>query len=225
MKKSKLRSQATDLTERERAAFGPRTLKKRGSAEWCWQTLNMLAHEYEHIEEQYREVRETIGELAEVKAWEVVPPGRPYGSLDAMLRAEIGIGEKEAISEIEKRAAKAKALDAAAPDLKPVGRPKQTENVGSENSVTNIKHHSNLNDASYAIRRLRKDRPDIHARVLGGEISAHAGMIEAKFRKKRPSKRKTPLEKILTLLLKLTPSELHHLIARIDQKLKEKEAA
>ena len=30
--------------------------------------------------------------------------------------------------------------------------------------------------AAAALRRLRKDRPDIHARVLAGELSAHAGM-------------------------------------------------
>jgi hypothetical protein len=28
------------------------------------------------------------------------------------------------------------------------------------------------------MRRLRKDRPDIHARMLAGELSAHAGMVE-----------------------------------------------
>jgi hypothetical protein len=31
-------------------------------------------------------------------------------------------------------------------------------------------------DESYAHSRLRKDRPDIHARVLAGEITAHAEM-------------------------------------------------
>ena len=50
-----------------------------------------------------------------------------------------------------------------------------------------------------AHRRLRKDRPDIHARVLAGEISAHAGMIEAGFRKKPPSRNQTPLEKVRCL--------------------------
>ena len=34
--------------------------------------------------------------------------------------------------------------------------------------------------------RLRKDRPDIHARVLAGELSLYAGMVEAGFRKRRP---------------------------------------
>jgi hypothetical protein len=45
------------------------------------------------------------------------------------------------------------------------------------------------NSVKAALRRLRKDRPDIHARVLAGEISANAGMVEAGFRKK-PSRRK-----------------------------------
>lgn len=35
------------------------------------------------------------------------------------------------------------------------------------------------NTAAKAIRRLRKDRPDLHARVLEGDLSAHAAAIEA----------------------------------------------
>lgn len=49
---------------------------------------------------------------------------------------------------------------------------------------------------AYALRRLRKDRPDIHQRVLNGELSAHAGMIEADFRKKQPSRKLTPLDQL-----------------------------
>ena len=40
------------------------------------------------------------------------------------------------------------------------------------------------NSRAAFLRRLRKGRPDIHARVLAGELSPHAGMIEAGFRKK-----------------------------------------
>ena len=35
-----------------------------------------------------------------------------------------------------------------------------------------------------ALRRLRKDRADLHEKVIAGEISAHAAMIDAGFRKK-----------------------------------------
>lgn len=39
------------------------------------------------------------------------------------------------------------------------------------------------NSQAKALRRLRKDRPDLHARVLAGEISAHKAAVEAGFRR------------------------------------------
>jgi hypothetical protein len=63
--------------------------------------------------------------------------------------------------------------------LRPGGRPKTVDNG---NSNINSSRPTGGSKA-YALRRLRKDRPDIHARVLAGEISAHAGMIEAGFRR------------------------------------------
>ena len=41
------------------------------------------------------------------------------------------------------------------------------------------------NSRAAFLRRLRKDRPDIHGRVLAGELSPYAGMVEAGFRKRR----------------------------------------
>ena len=38
------------------------------------------------------------------------------------------------------------------------------------------------NSQAKALRRLRKDRPDLHARVLAGELSAHAAAVAAGFR-------------------------------------------
>jgi hypothetical protein len=59
------------------------------------------------------------------------------------------------------------------------------------------------NSQQAAIRRLRNDRPDLHAKVLstdpGIHISANAAMIEAGFRKKP-----TPLERTQRDWLKLT---------------------
>lgn len=45
--------------------------------------------------------------------------------------------------------------------------------------------------AARALRRLRKDRPDLHARVLAGEASPHGAMVEAGF---RPRTATVPLE-------------------------------
>ena len=49
--------------------------------------------------------------------------------------------------------------------------------------------------AAYAVRRLRKDRPDLHGRVLDGELSANAAMIEAGFRKPGKSRALPPVER------------------------------
>ena len=78
--------------------------------------------------------------------------------------------------------------------------PSRPGSEGFDNKNSNVKALAPTgNSESYAHRRLRKDRPDIHARVLAGEISAHAGMIEAGFRKKPPSRNQTPLEKVRCL--------------------------
>ncbi len=51
--------------------------------------------------------------------------------------------------------------------------------VSSDNVTTSVEPAKRGNRADAAIRRLRKDRPDLHARVLAGELSPHAAAIEA----------------------------------------------
>src|SRR5262249_52070707 len=70
-------------------------------------------------------------------------------------------------------------------NLRPAHRPKQAETVYNGDRVVNTSGRPVGNSRAYALRRLRHQRPDIHARVLAGEISPHAGMIEAGFRKRR----------------------------------------
>ena len=55
---------------------------------------------------------------------------------------------------------------------RPARRPAKSENVHSSGRPSG-------NSAAAFLRRLRAARPDLHARVLAGEISAYAGMIEA----------------------------------------------
>jgi hypothetical protein len=52
-------------------------------------------------------------------------------------------------------------------------------------SKRNVHIRPSGNSRAAMLRRLRKDRPDIHVRVLAGELSAYAGMLEAGFRKKQ----------------------------------------
>jgi hypothetical protein len=68
-------------------------------------------------------------------------------------------------------------------------------------------------------RHLRRDRPDIHDRVLSGEISAHAGMIEAGFRKRVARPKMTAFDQLRTLILKakLSDNECTELIALLTR--------
>lgn len=74
--------------------------------------------------------------------------------------------------------AKARALDAL--DRVMQGKPGRP---GKE-TLNNVKGFPAGNSESAALRRLRKERRDLHAQVLAGEKSAHAAMVEAGFRRK-----------------------------------------
>ena len=50
---------------------------------------------------------------------------------------------------------------------------------------------------TYALRRLAKDRPDLHAQCLAGDLTAHAAMVQAGFRHRPPSRKRTPLDVLL----------------------------
>lgn len=72
------------------------------------------------------------------------------------------------------------------------------------------------NSKDAALRRLRKDRPDLHEKVIEGQLSAHAAAVEAGFRKK-PShaetcvkafrKAENRLEPLRLILADLEPHE------------------
>lgn len=65
------------------------------------------------------------------------------------------------------------------------------------------------NSESTALRRLRKDRPDLHAQVLNGELSAHAAAVQAGFRPKTCTIRTDKPESIVaTLRRQLAPETL-----------------
>lgn len=61
--------------------------------------------------------------------------------------------------------------------------PERGEIGRGRNRSYNVRPISAGNSESYIRRRLRRDRPDLLARVDSGELSAHAAAIEAGFRK------------------------------------------
>ncbi len=61
----------------------------------------------------------------------------------------------------------------------------------------------------YALRKLRKDAPEVHAEVLAGRLSAHAAMVQAGFRAKTFTVRADDAESTARALRKhMSPEQL-----------------
>ena len=68
------------------------------------------------------------------------------------------------------------------------------------------------NKRAYTLDRLKRERRDLFDKVCAGELSANAAAIEAGFRKVS-----NPLEVVLKLLPKVTPTGRRHIRARLDE--------
>ncbi len=107
--------------------------------------------------------------------------GRPFTSYEMFCVEKVpwGLGystkDLDRIVAERKTAAAIDAADRAA--QRPAGRPKIFDNVQDKKAPTG-------NAIAATLRRLRKDRPDLLAKVIAGEMSANAAAIEAGFRSK-----------------------------------------
>ncbi len=88
-----------------------------------------------------------------------MPPEKPYSSLDALLKAEIGVAAEES-----KRIVK----------LRANGGDRKSGNYQS-NNITLIQRGT---AARYSDARLERDYPAIHKQVISGELSAHAAKVK-----------------------------------------------
>ncbi len=88
-----------------------------------------------------------------------MPPEKPYGSLEALLKAEIGTGVQQSVAIVKTRAMAAKALTKH-------GELGWGRSRGSNTTSTNDR------SAKYLTARIARDRPDILERMKGGEFSS-----------------------------------------------------
>lgn len=86
--------------------------------------------------------------------------------------------------------------------------------TGTHTGPDNIRTTEYGTSLGYILRRLKKERPDLHARVCAGELSANAAAIEVGFRKIA-----TPLAIIDRQLQKLTAEERFDLAMKIIKDL------
>jgi hypothetical protein len=68
-----------------------------------------------------------------------------------------------------------------------------------------------------ALRRLREQRPDLHAEVLAGDKTAHAAMIEAGFRQRTMTVPVDPERAAATIERHFTRAQVRQLVKRLTQ--------
>jgi hypothetical protein len=161
-------------------------------------TLMKQSYRSIHLDEEH--FTHYWDELREYRAWELVPVDAPYGSEEAMIVGELGKrvdvieAERDAVRRKVKEL-KANAIDAKTQDLQEVGTNRYTSSLDTKEKDIKARRPDGTS-AARALRKLRQDRPDIHARVLSGELSPHAGMVEAGFRKKAKSRKQTGFDRL-----------------------------
>jgi hypothetical protein len=94
---------------------------------------------------------------------------------------------------------------------RPRGRPGTNGNI-----VTILEGRPEGNTRQKALRRLRKDRPDLHDRVLAGELSPNAAMREAGFRRRVLSMPLEPQALAKTLRRHLDAEQLAELVIALQ---------
>jgi hypothetical protein len=82
------------------------------------------------------------------------------------------------------------------------------QNRPSVHAGNNIPGRPEGTSEAKGLRRLRKDRPDLHAEVLAGRLTAHGAMVKAGFRPKTFTVRPEPMSAARTLRKHMSSDDL-----------------
>ena len=160
----------TELSEREMADVGNRSLKAPGSVEWSWQTTTALQFMWQNLELCHDSYLRIWQEAEKYTIWEKVPPDKPYGSREVMLE-ELRIGDEDGAN------AKVAALAAIALPMKGHdGDRRRGQDAGSHTDKTSKSRSWN---SGYLARRIARDHPDVQRRLLNGEFKSFADAARA----------------------------------------------
>lgn len=89
--------------------------------------------------------------------------------------------------------------------------------ITNDNIMTNAAEQGT--SATYGLRRLNRQRPDLHQRVLNDELSPHAAMLEAGFREKRISIPIDPKRAATSILKYYNEEQIIELIENLVKEL------
>jgi len=191
---------------RETSQIGPRNTKDPRSVEYAWQTVALLRIEYQSEQALLEKYLATLAEAEHHEIYKRIPPEKPYGSLDALLRAELGVTLKESIQ--------SKAQQAARDNPEPL-LPERSNQHTAVDKNGKCQRHGGGNAAVYRVRRLRRDAPEVAARLEAGEFRSVAAAERAARGEEPhpPRKVPTPAEIIKRNWPKLSKAERRKLLA------------
>jgi hypothetical protein len=181
-----------------------------GSPSWCYQTIYLLKLYWESKNLSEKRWLNILGELKEQKVWDKIPPDNPYGSLDALLKAEVGVDEETISNGVAKTPQDGKDM----PLREGPGGNVKTLHVDN----VNMKDRPTGNSKSYLLRRMGRDFPEVLDKLEAGEYKSTrqaaiaCGIVKVK----------TPLQKIEDELKKLSPGDIQILKTIIEQYEREK---
>lgn len=184
MKRSNRKSGLT--TNRDMALQSAIVLKDKGSPEWCYQKVAFLRDVFQMEQLTLQQWEKAIDELKKYRAWDKIPEERPYGSLDALLQAEIGIeSEKHGRDTIQHRMMRAAGqtkTDADDGKMLPIGNSPNRQNADlrqsqrAKNNGVGIRTQRKLD-------HLAKHFPDICRLVAEGQLTVAAATRAANIEK------------------------------------------
>lgn len=154
------------------AARGPRIVKPKDSVEYAWQTCELIKLYWHSYQVEAARWDDLLAEAERDKIYERLPPppATPYGSMDSMLKAELGVNHAESRAEVARRA---QAL-AADPAIGALGTHGGRRKQGSNTPLSQDRGVSRL------VRRLKRDAPEMAERLARGEFrSARAAAMAA----------------------------------------------
>lgn len=168
------------------------------------------------------QVRATLLKVLQSEAWKHYDPpiGKPcdYSSFEEWVRADVPRGLGTSVENVDLYRHGADSTFTNALDMalgKPAGAPMGNRNAAKDKTTVDNIHvcldqplRPTGTSESAALRRLRKDRPDLHAQVLDNELSAHAAAVQAGFRPKTFTVRADDPEKIAATLRRQLPEDV-----------------
>lgn len=200
----------------------PRALLPIGHPDRDKQTVEYLRLKWDSHEMSIRHWENMIKELLNEKVWERYPPNKPYGTVDTLLKEEIGYNLVESMKEVDRRAADYLAK-VTVPARKPGNPSGNNQHQVKEKRKVDYNKHSKTKggtDPAYLVSVIARDRPDILERMKAGEFkSVRAAGIEAEIVKdKKYWKAPFDVEELATKILqKFTQGQVEQLIHELNK--------